>query len=241
MRARVLLAVVAGLVPALAAAQAAVIRVGPGPGGNARVSTPWGDYIAMSQGGAILVIPESQYSASLIQGHARQNGMEEVNLVGGKSFISKSDVRVDVGPTRLRQVESSIVIGVPADKKIGRPPKPKTSEYVSVVWNQQGNGQVGATLAVDGQTIRPNNCGSDSGFFHCEFTVPREQLTKPTQVVFTQRGETPGLWGVPSLARAHYDGLVAKYRMLKIPLAGEDKTDLAAVHAIDPSVPVSID
>lgn len=229
--------VVAAVVPAVAGAQA-VIRVDPGPGGNPRITTPWGDYIAVRQGGALFVVPESQYAKAQIEGYARANGQEAVNVAGaGKTYISKNDVSVQAGTVRLRQVEATIVIGVPADRKIGRPPKPKAAEYVQVMWLQQQSGKVNAAIAVDGRTLKPNNCGVDMGMHHCEFTVSHAQLTQPAAVVFTQQGQAPGLWEVDSLTRVHVAGVQRKYAELKMPISGEDAADLAAVRKIDPALP----
>lgn len=228
--------IAAALVPAVAGAQ--VIRVDPGPGGNPRISTPWGDYLAISQGGALFIVPEAQYTKGLIKSYAEQNGQEEVNLAGaGRTYISKGDVSVQAGAVKLRQVSATIVIGVPADKKLGRPPKPKGSEYVQVLWLQEQSGKVTATISIDGQTIKPNNCGADMGFYHCEFTVSHSQLTQPASVVFTQQGKVPGLWQVDSLSRAHYAELQRKYAELKIPISKDDSADLAAVRRIDPAIP----
>lgn len=230
----------AAVVPTVAGAQA-VIRVDPGPGGNPRISTPWGDYIAIRQGSALFVVTEQQYAKGLVEGHARANGMEAVNLAGaGKTYISKNDVRVQVGATTLRQVTASVVIGVPADRKLGRPPKPKSAEYVQIVWLQQGSGKIAANLSIDGKTLKPNNCGANMGFYHCEFTVSHALLTQPSAVVFTQQGQVPGIWEVDSLTRAHYAELQRKYAEIKMPISGEDASDLAAVRRIDPSVPAGL-
>ncbi|SCU75569.1 putative transmembrane protein [Cupriavidus necator] len=225
----------AALLPAVASAQ--VIQTGPGPGGNIRITTPWGDYIAIRQAGTLFVVTEEQYAKGLIKDYAASAGHEEVSLAGiGKTYISKNDVRVQVGGTTLRQVSASIVIGVPADRKLGRPPKPRASEYVQIVWVQQGPGKFTANLSVDGRAIKPNTCGADMGFYHCEFTVSHGLIPKPAEVVFTERGKAPGLWQVASLSQAHYAELQRKYAELKAPMGAEDAADLAAVRKIDPSI-----
>lgn len=222
--------------PAVAGAQA-VIRVDPGPGGNPRISTPWGDYVAIRQAGALFVVPEAQYAKGLVEGYAEANGQEAVKLAGvGKTYISKNDVSVQAGSVRLRQVVATIVIGVPADRKLGRPPKLKASEYVQILWLQQGAGKVGSSISVDGQTIKPNSCGASMGFYHCDFTVSHAQLAIPATVVFAQTGAAPGLWEVESLTRAHVSGVQRKYTELKMPISGEDAADLQAIARIDPSI-----
>jgi hypothetical protein len=222
--------------PAVAGAQA-VIRVDPGPGGNPRISTPWGDYIAVRQGGALFVVTEAQYAKGLVEGYAQANGQEAVNLAGvGKTYINKNDVSVQAGAVRLRQVGATIVIGVPADRKLGRPPKPKAAEYVQILWLQQGAGKVGASISVDGQAIKPNSCGASMGFYHCDFTISHNRLAQPASVVFTQQGRVPGLWQVESLSRAHLAGVQRKYAELKMPISGEDAADLQAIARIDPSI-----
>lgn len=227
----------AAFLPTVASAQA-VIQAGPGPGGNIRITTPWGDYLAIKQAGTLFVVPEEQYTKGLIKDYAASAGQEEVTLAGiGKTYISKNDVQVQVGATKLRQVSASIVVGVPADRKLGRPPKSKTAEYVQIVWLQQGPGKITASLSVDGQAIKPNACRSDMGFYSCEFTVSHGLIPKPAEVVFTERGKAPGLWQVESLSRAHYDELQRKYAEIKMPISAEDAADLAAVRKIDASVP----
>lgn len=223
------------LVPAAASAQ--VISTGPGPGGNIRITTPWGDYLAIKQAGTLFVVPEEQYTKGLIKDYARSAGQEEVSLAGiGKTYISKNDVQVQVGATKLRQVSASIVVGVPADKKLGRPAKPKGAECVQIVWLQQGPGKITAGLSVDGHAIKPNVCRSDMGFYSCEFTVSHGLIPKPAEVVFTERGKAPGLWQVDSLSQAHYAELQRKYAELKTPIGAEDAADLAAVRRIDPTL-----
>lgn len=229
----------AALLPAVASAQA-VIQTGPGPGGHIRITTPWGDYLAIRQAGTLFVVPEEQYTKGLIKDYARQNGMEEVTLTGaGKTYISKNDVRVKVGGTTLRQVSASIVVGVPADRKLGRPAK-KDAEYVQIVWLQQGPGKITASLSVDGQAIKPNVCRSDMGFYSCEFTVSHALIPKPAEVIFIERGKAPGLWQVESLSQAHYAELQRKYAELKTPIGAEDAEDLAVVRWIDPSIPAGL-
>ncbi|WP_454751649.1 hypothetical protein [Cupriavidus necator] len=224
----------AALLPAVTSAQ--VISTGPGPGGNIRITTPWGDYIAIKQAGTLFVVTEEQYAKGLIKDYARSAGHEEVSLAGiGKTYISKNDVRVQVGGTTLRQVSATIVVGVPADRKLGRPAK-KDAEYVQIVWLQQGPGKITASLSVEGKAIKPNTCGADMGFYHCEFTVPHGLIPKPAEVVFTERGKAPGLWQVESLSRAHYDELQRKYADLKTPMGAEDAEDLAVVRWIDPTI-----
>lgn len=223
-------------VPLMVSAQ--VIRVDPGPGGNPRISTPWGDYVAVHQGGALIVVPEEQYAKSLTEAYARSNGQEAVNLAGeGKVYISKNDVSVQAGGVRLRQVSATIVIGVPANKKLGRPPKPKGSEYVQVLWLQEQSGKVMASISVDGQAVKPNACGADMGFYHCDFTLSHSQLTQPAAVIFTQQGKVPGLWQVDSISRAHFAELQRKYAEIKIPISRDDAADLAAIRRFDPAIP----
>jgi hypothetical protein len=230
----------AALLPAVATAQA-VIRTGPGPGGNTRISTPWGDYIAVLQAGTLFVLTEEQYTKGLIKDYAASAGHEQVNLAGiGKTYISKNDVRVQVGATALRQVSASIVVGVPADRKLGRPAKPKNSEYVQIVWLQQGPGKIAANLSVDGQAIKPKTCRSDMGFYSCEFTVSHSLIPRRAEVVFTERGKAPGLWQVASLSQAHYAELQRKYAELKTPIGAEDAADLAAVRRIDHEIPAGL-
>jgi len=222
--------------PVLAEAQ--TIQAGPGPGGNPRITTPWGDYVAIRQGGTLFIVPEGQYAGALVKDYARQNGQEEVALAGaGKTYVSKSDVSVQAGAVRLRQVSASIVIGVPANKKLGRPPKSKTSEYVQVLWLQEQSGNVAATISVDGRAIKPNWCGADMGFYHCDFTLSHAQLTQPASVVFTQDGKVPGLWQVESISRAHYAELQRKYAEIKMPISRDDAADLAAIRKFDPAIP----
>lgn len=214
------------------------IQTAPGPGGNTRIMTPWGDYVAIQQAGTLFVIPESEYAKGLIRDYARKNNQEEVNLVGmGKTYVRKDSVSIHVGNIRLREVAATIVIGVPASKKLGRPPKPKSSEYVQFVWVQQGSGKVSARLAIDGKTFAPNSCGSNMGFFNCEFTVAHRLLAMPATAIFLQDRSAPGIWQMESLARTHYDGLKRKYAELKMPLDKEDAADMAAIRAIDPSLP----
>jgi hypothetical protein len=147
---------------------------------------------------------------------------------------------VQAGAVKLRQVSATIVIGVPANKKLGRPPKPKSSEYVQVLWLQEQSGRVAATISVDGQSIKPNACGADMGFYHCDFTLSHAQLAQPASVVFTQQGQVPGLWQVESISRAHYAGLQRKYAELKMPISRDDAEDLAAVRKIDPALPQAL-
>ncbi|NOV25923.1 hypothetical protein E5S69_20690 [Cupriavidus necator] len=227
----------AALVPAAAAAQP-VIQTGPGPGGNIRITTPWGDYLAIKQAGTLFVVPEEQYTKGLIKDYAASAGQEQVTLAGiGKTYISKNDVQVQVGGTKLRQVSASIVVGVPADKRLGRPAKPKDAEYVQIVWLQQGPGKITASLSVDGKAIKPNVCRSDMGFYSCEFTVSHALIPQPAEVIFTEKGKAPGLWQVESLSQAHYAELQRKYAELKTPIGAEDAADLAAVRKIDPAIP----
>ncbi|SOY56810.1 hypothetical protein [Cupriavidus taiwanensis] len=228
--------IAAAFLPAVASAQ--VIQTGPGPGGNIRITTPWGDYLAIKQAGTLFVVPEEQYTRGLIKDYAASAGHEEVALAGiGKTYISKNDVQVQVGGTKLRQVSASIVVGVPADRKLGRPAKPKDSEYVQIVWLQQGAGKISASLSVDGKAIKPNTCGADMGFYHCEFTVSHSLIPRPAEIIFAERGKAPGLWQVESLSRAHYVELQRKYAESKMPISRDDAADLAAVRRIDPGIP----
>ncbi len=222
-------------------AVAQTIQVHPGPGGNPRISTPWGDYVAVSQAGTLFVIPEADYAKALIDGYAQKNNQVAVDLVGmGKTYISKDSVIVQLGPVKLWDISEEIVIGVPPSKRLGRPPKPKTSEYVQLAWTQQGADKVQLSLAIDGQALKPNNCGMDMGFFHCEFTVPHSLIPKPATAIFTMPNQVPGVWQMTSLSRAHYDAVKRKYAGLDMPMTDEDKADLRAIRKIDPTIPATL-
>ncbi|OSI38054.1 hypothetical protein, partial [Bradyrhizobium canariense] len=91
----------------------ATIQTAPGPGGNTRIMTPWGDYVAVMQAGTLFVVPEADYAKGLVKDYARKNNQEEVNLVGmGKTYVSKNSVTIQVGTVKLREVSEFIVIGV---------------------------------------------------------------------------------------------------------------------------------
>uniref|UniRef100_UPI001FF8BF9D hypothetical protein n=1 Tax=Ralstonia pseudosolanacearum TaxID=1310165 RepID=UPI001FF8BF9D len=186
-------------------------------------------------------VTEADYAKALIEGYAQKHNQVAVDLVGmGKTYVSKDSVVVQVGPLKLWDVSETIVIGVPPDKRLGRPPKPKASEYVQLAWVQQGADKVRLSLAIDGQVLKPNTCGTDTGFFHCEFTVPHSLIPKPAAAIFTVPNQVPGVWQMASLSRAHYDAVKRKYAELDMPMSDDDKTDLRAIRKIDPAIPATL-
>ena len=219
-------------------ANAQTIQIHPGPGGNDRISTPWGDYVAVNQAGTLFVIPEADYAKGLIDGYARKNNQVAVDLVGmGLTYVSKNGVNIQIGQTKLWDVYEEVVFGVPPNKRLGRPPKPRDSEYVQFVWMQQGKGKVQVILVIDGAELKPNSCGMGGGFFHCEFTVPHALIPKPATAVFSQPNEVPGVWQMPSISSAYYNAMKRKYVEIKMPITAEDERDPHALRALDPSIP----
>lgn len=227
---------------ATSATSAQVIRITPSPGDKSRlnISTPWGDFIAEERGGSMVVMPAAQYAKRLGDANLRKSHIE-VNAIGreGTVWISKDSVTVNVGPVRLRNVSASIVIGVPPSKELGRPPKPKNTEYVQFVWMQEGAGKVGLNLSIDGQALKPNNCRQDEEIFHCEYTVPHSLIPKPADAVFTLQNKVPGVWHMESLSKAHYDDVKRKAKEMREPMSEEDRADLDAIRKIDPTIPAS--
>lgn len=222
-------------------ASAQTIQIHSGPGGNDRISTPWGDYVAVYQGGTLFVVSEADYAKGLIDGYARKNNQVAVDLVGmGRTYVSKNGVNIQIGQTKLWDVYEEVVFGVPPSKRMGRPPKPRDSEYVQFVWMQQGKGKVQMNLAIDGTSLKPNSCGTGGGFFHCEFTVPHPLIPKPAIAIFSQPNEVPGIWRMPSISSAYFKAMQGKYAELKMPITAEDERGLRMLRSIDPSIPASV-
>lgn len=222
------------------------IRYSPGIDGGTKISTPWGDYLAIEMADGVWVGTEEEYMHAKAVGFARADGYKEVTVnVDGKeqkTFVAKDLPHTSVGENSIDAISITPIFNVPSDKKLHRPPKPKGFEYVGIVWSQKqrASASVAIVQTEDKKVISPFHCVTEMGFYSCEFIVPHTSMLKPATVVFSSQKKRPGIIALPSIVKERYRELLIELKdsaKLKMPPSDEQKEDLLELHRLDPSIP----
>lgn len=220
----------------------------PGPFGGTKMITPWGDFVAIPEGNSVWVGTVEQYMHNKADSIMERDGYKHVKIEGEASnirrYINTKIPTTEVGKTTLHEISTSIVFDVEPDKKLGRPPKPKTSEYVALLWTPSNKQKiVPKIVSIGGKSAySPNICKNVDGLEWCEFTVKRDDLISPMSYVFFAKGYAPGVVQVESIAKQHYSDSVAEHKSLRMEkVSDEEKSDLLRLHELDASIPVSED
>jgi len=228
---------IAAFFPSIAAAETITVRAGPD--GEIQVSAPWGDYAVVDEGGAYWVGTQREFDRQRVIAISQQHGsrLSTVDAAGADAtFVSEATLRTHVGSVAIDSVAPSIMFGLDP-RHPPRPTIPKTSEYVSVMWIQQGSAQMPLLLFVDkrtGRAIRPYFTGTSDAWYVSEFAVPRSELTRQVIMLFVLPNRKPGPIPLRSIAWADYK--ITKTTNADIGLSPEEHLQLKRLRKLDPSL-----
>lgn len=216
----------------------------PGPSGGSKIITPWGNFVAIPSGNSVWIGTVEEYMDRKVDAIARQNGEKKISVDGEQFYVSTKGLSTTVGNNTLYDITTDILFGMPADRKLRRPPKPKNAEYVSIVWIPSTERKIVTALlaSIDGKTTyQASDCQVEDQFGYCEFIVPRTALTIPMMYVFTMRGAKPSAVQIESIAREHAQGIQRNYQstLRGIEPSQDDLDDLRNLHVLDESIPLS--
>lgn len=228
---------------------ATTITASPGPYGGTRVATPWGQFLVVQQGSSIWIGTEAEYVHLHATNVMRQDGLVEFKMSGAPEsahyFVSKDKPSTSVGSKALADIDVIVAFDLEADKKMGRPKKPDSAEYVAIVWLQSGAGNTSASIYDSrlSKTYRPFTCWVADGNLHqCQFIVSKDSLANAATVFFTVDGTKPGAIALKSVAQTAYSGILIGMRQMQEKTPREaDRQTILKLHALDPAVPEFID
>lgn len=226
-------------------------NVQPGPYGGYRVSTSWGNYMVVVDGNRAWVGTEEEFENARIKDILRRHGDREISIDGQSknehTIVSKALPTVRLGNAELAGINTTILFGVPADKKSHRPAKAEGYEYVSTLWVQGNRRQQASVKIYDEESkksFQPFHCEyiAEMTMHSCEFAVPRTSLTHKSMLIFTSRQAAPSVVPMSSIAFQHHRILIDKYKHSGsdgIVISDDDASDLRELHKLDSTVPAS--
>lgn len=233
----------------IAVAQAGNVTIEPGPDFGVKVITPWGNFVGVPEGDAIWVGTEANYLKQRAIGISRENGFRVIRPQNEPSntteFVSAGLPSTVVGNDDIGGISTTILFGAPPDRRLRRTPIPTSDERVSIVWTPSQPRPVQARIYDNASkmTFAPYTCGMTEGFAHCEWAIPRKALTDRVVIVFTRRGDPPGMVRGASIAKLQYAALVDKYKPiggLSMPLDRDDRSAVAHLNALDRTIPTTV-
>ena len=223
------------------------INAFPGPDGNTKVQTPWGDFIVVEMEGTVWVGTEAEYFHARDKAASEANGFREMVMSGGvRVFVQGRLPSTSIGKTDIAGINTEIMFDVGPNKAIGRNQKPASHEYVGIVWTQSDTSSVRVgVLDKDSNAYFVSKvCGRWREIGHCEFVIPRVALTHEAVILFMRPGLKPAAVPIQSVAKATYQSIRIKNAPIGNAHFTPDKDDqktLETIHALDESIPSVLD
>lgn len=211
---RTLLAAALFMMMLNARAEAETIFIHSGPDqGEIRVSTPWGDYVAIDEGGgAVWVGTQREYDRARAIGIMQGSGFRLSSLPAAPGvtaeFVEEGSLRTNVGSIALDEI-------VPAVEFSGKVAGPNASAYqqVSVTWIQRSSVVV-TCLFFNARTRQALTSGNSEDISdewrNMVFSMPKSWLKRPIAIVFLAPRHAPGVILIDSFLWATYRYEVAR-------------------------------
>lgn len=234
------------------------IHFSQGAYGETKISTPWGDYVSIQQGSTIWVGTAEEFEHNRVKGIMAADGAREFKVEGGKPIFVDRGASAFVGNTEVTGIGVYILFGMPPDKKLHRPRKPKGTEYVSISWLQSTKTNIKEVI-LDRETQKtylPYSCEAltdgtcyGDGPEHacknnfpehvCETIMPRGALNHKVSIAFIGNKQKPGIVPVDSIALSQYASYMdGRKNMGAIGPSNEELEDQRSLHSVDDKIPL---